>query len=92
MPITLTRYEVAKLIGLRALQLEQDALPLVDVKPNEPFIHIATRELHSKRIDAVVVRGDAHYHLSQAEIPQELHALHDTQTGSDCEVRSMSGW
>ena len=89
--ITLTRYEVAKLVGLRALQLEQDASPLIDVKPNEPFINIATRELHLGKLDAKVVRGEKAHHLSVVNLPQELHALVDIQNGKSHEKSFMTG-
>ncbi|MEM3561361.1 MAG: DNA-directed RNA polymerase subunit omega, partial [Nitrososphaerota archaeon] len=42
--IKLTKYEIARVIGGRALQLAYDAIPLVEPKPNETPIDIAKRE------------------------------------------------
>jgi len=53
----LSKYEKAKIIGERAMQLEQGAQPLVDVKPGEiDTLSIAERELASGALKDMVVR------------------------------------
>ncbi len=44
-PIKLTRFEKARLIGARALQLSMGATPMVDVSDSIDPIDIATLEL-----------------------------------------------
>jgi len=52
-----TKYEIARLIGARALQLSMGAPPMIKVK-NEmmSFIQIAEEELDKNLIPLVVVR------------------------------------
>ena len=49
-PIKLTRFEKARLIGARALQLSMGAKPLVDVPGSLDPIDIATLELKENLI------------------------------------------
>jgi len=51
----LTRYERARIIGGRALQLSLGAFPLVEVRPNDTPIDIAQRELE-KGVLPVIIR------------------------------------
>ena len=44
----LTRFERARVIGARALQLSMGAKPMVDVSPDLDPIDIATMELNKK--------------------------------------------
>lgn len=52
----LTKYERARIIGGRALQLALGAFPLVDVKPNDTVIDIAKRELEAGVLPIVIRR------------------------------------
>lgn len=52
----LTRYERARIIGGRALQLSLGAFPLVEVKPNDTVIDIAKRELEAGVLPIVIRR------------------------------------
>jgi DNA-directed RNA polymerase subunit K/omega len=53
----LTKYELARIIGARALQLSMGAPPLVKVKEERmTFIQVAEAELHKDVIPLVVVR------------------------------------
>lgn len=85
--VLLTRYEVARIVGLRALQLESGDPCKLDTMPASPvlkvdFIYLASRELAEGRIDAVVEReGIGQFHLSDAVNPQELSILLDTYDG-----------
>lgn len=56
----LTKYEIARLIGARALQLSMGAPPLIKVdKENMTFIEIAEVELDKGVIPMSVVRAEA---------------------------------
>lgn len=56
----LTKYEIARLIGARALQLSMGAPPLIKVdKENITFIEIAEVELDKGVIPMSVVRAEA---------------------------------
>ncbi|MFA5381707.1 MAG: DNA-directed RNA polymerase subunit K [Candidatus Micrarchaeia archaeon] len=52
----LTKYERARIIGSRALQLEFGAPPLIDVKEFDNTLKIAEKELELGIIPLVVVR------------------------------------
>ena len=85
--VLLTRYEVARIVGLRALQLEGGAPCALDPMPACPrlrvdFVYLASRELAEGRIDAMVQReGMADFHVREAQCPQELAILLDTCDG-----------
>ena len=49
-----TKYENARLIGARALQIECGAPPLISVEPESQPIDIAKRELETNVIPLVV--------------------------------------
>ena len=53
---TLNKYELARLIGARALQLSYGAPPLLEVSPGETAISVANRELEAGIIPLVVLR------------------------------------
>lgn len=53
----LTKYELARIIGARSLQLASGAPPLIKVKQGEiSFIDVAQMELDKKVIPLAVVR------------------------------------
>ncbi len=52
----LTKYERARIIGARSLQLEWGAPPLISIEKMEDTIEIAERELETGVIPLVVVR------------------------------------
>ncbi|MBI5046836.1 DNA-directed RNA polymerase subunit K [Candidatus Micrarchaeota archaeon] len=55
----LTKYEIARLIGARALQLSMGAPPLIKVSDEQmTFITIAEQEMDKNVIPLVVVRKD----------------------------------
>jgi len=53
----LTKYEVARIIGARALQLSAGAPPLIKPEQSLDFIKIAEGELNKKIIPLSVLRG-----------------------------------
>ena len=53
---TLNKYELARIIGARSLQLSYGAPPLIEVKPGESSIDVARHELDTGVIPLVVIR------------------------------------
>jgi len=53
----LTKYELARLIGARALQLSAGAPPLIKPEKSASFIRIAELELDKKVLPLSVMRG-----------------------------------
>ena len=60
-PVLLNRYEVARIMGLRALQLDEGATPFAETREGDSSLYIAARELHERRLDALVCREGHHY-------------------------------
>lgn len=52
----LTRYEKARIIAGRALQISLGAFPLVEVKPNDTPIDIAMREFEAGVLPIIIRR------------------------------------
>ena len=80
----LTRYEVARTVGLRALQLDTGAQPLVDVGDERlrcDATYVAAREVEAGVLDAVVCRPSGDVRVQEARLPLELYALLDTKDG-----------
>ena len=53
---TLNKYELARIIGARALQLSYGAPPLLEVAAGESAVDVAERELETGVIPLVVLR------------------------------------
>lgn len=53
---TLNKYELARILGARALQLSYGAPPLIEVAQGEAAIDVARRELDTGVIPLVVLR------------------------------------
>jgi len=53
---TLNKFELARILGARSLQLSYGAPPLLEVKPHESSIDVAKRELDTGIIPLVVMR------------------------------------
>ncbi len=54
----LTKYEIARIIGARALQLANGAPPLVKPKKGAGFLELAEEELRKKVTPLMVLRSD----------------------------------
>lgn len=52
----LTKYEKARILGGRALQLSLGAFPLVDARPGDSAIDIAERELEASVLPIIIRR------------------------------------
>jgi len=55
----LTKYELARVIGARALQLSMGAPPLIKPEQQNSFVEVAEREYEKNIIPLVVVKGKA---------------------------------
>ena len=53
---TLSKFELARIIGARSLQLSYGAPPLLEVKPGSSSIDVANAELEAGIIPLVVMR------------------------------------
>jgi len=82
MPL-LTRHEVARLLGLRALQLSHGATPAVeiDAKLRGNTTYVAAMELCSGHLDAKIYRADTIVDVRMARLPPTLYILLDTFDG-----------
>ena len=53
---TLNKFELARILGARSLQISYGAPPLIEVKPGESSIDVARHELDAGIIPLVVLR------------------------------------
>lgn len=80
----LSRYEVARLVGLRALQLEHgdDArVQVEDATLRCDVVYVAALELFEGRMDAIVRRGDIDTHVSRTHLPADVATLLSIRDG-----------
>jgi len=56
MPKNLTKYEVAKILGIRATQIASGSAPMVDITGLDDAYKIAELELERKKIPFLIVR------------------------------------
>lgn len=81
----LSRYEVARVVGLRALQIAEGDPPLVHVEDETlrcDATYVAARELQARVLDMQVERpSGARVDVRTAGMPPELAALLDTRDG-----------
>jgi len=86
-PPLLTRYEFARVVGMRALQLDEGDEPRVRA-PTERLrgdsVYVAALELYEGRLDAMVRRDGAPaeaFHVARACLPPEVAVLLDNRDG-----------
>ena len=65
----LTRYEVVRLVGMRATQLEEGARPLVDPSAGDDPISLAVRELRAGELRGRVERAGGPLFVPGAALP-----------------------
>lgn len=79
----LTRYEVARIIGLRALQLEAGAPPFVVVEPQRlrcDMVYVAAKELAERLLPVLIKRADGTLvEAKTAGLPVELFEVIDVK-------------
>lgn len=73
----LTRYEVVRIVGLRMLQINEGATPMLPYEEGESSYSIAVRELVGGHLDVIVHRHGSHYHVSQTRLPDEAYTMLD---------------
>ena len=81
----LTKYEVSRIIGLRAAQLSMGAQPLVRIlAPKEcDYIYVAALELKERKLPVLIRRsltGGFHIdvHAADEDLPDDLDVLLET--------------
>lgn len=78
----LTRFEVARLLGMRSLELSEGATPLVIVESatlRQDPLYVAARELEARALDARLIRsGSMVVDVRAASLPPCLFVLLDT--------------
>jgi len=57
---TLTRYEISRILGARALQLAMNAPPLVKPKSDDTFLNVAEKELLANVIPLGIIVTKKH--------------------------------
>ena len=80
----LSRYEAARVIGLRALQLSEGMQPNVrveDARLRKHVRYIAALELYEGKLDAQVLRGDTPIDVRTMRVPPCVYVLLDTEDG-----------
>jgi DNA-directed RNA polymerase subunit K/omega len=81
----LTRYELARVVGMRALQLQEGAPPGVGVADDDlrrDAVYVAARELEARALDARLVRADGtSHHVNDLRRPPELRSMLDARDG-----------
>ena len=74
----LSRYDVARIVGMRSLHLSCGAPPLVHVDDEhlrENTMYVAARELKERRLDVVVRRGERVVRVADARLPPCVDVL-----------------
>ena len=83
----LTRYEIARVVGLRSLQLSMgDDTPKVTVTHEtlrHDTMYIAALEVYHRCIDLQVHRGAERISVQTAALPVSLSVLLDTKDGGE---------
>lgn len=82
----LTRYEVARLVGIRALQISEGSEPHVfvtDERLRRDAVYVAALELYDKKMDACVVRRGVSKHVSMLSNPLDLLTMLNTRDGGE---------
>jgi len=79
----LTKYECARVLGIRVLQLNHNSRPLVPTTPGDTFLKIACLELQQRKFSVVVRRtfpGGQSIEVcsDQLELPEDLNCLADS--------------
>jgi DNA-directed RNA polymerase subunit K/omega len=83
-PPLLTRYEVARVIGLRALQLDTGAQPFVhvgDERLRTDASYVAASEIAARALNAMVRRPEGDVYVQHARLPIDLYSLLDIKDG-----------
>lgn len=80
----LTRFEVARIVGIRAMRLSEGAEPFVDVCDDtlrHDYTYVASLELYEERLDVCVRRDDRVVHVSEFRLPIDVEVYLNTRDG-----------
>lgn len=76
--VLLSRFEVARLIGMRALQIGDGAevkVKVADERLQQNALYVAALELYTHALDARVGRGDLLIDVATARFPDSLEIV-----------------
>ena len=82
----LTRFEVAKIVGIRAVQLSEGSHSHVDIESTElrnDHTYVASLELYRRMLDVCVKRGNNLCHVNDVEFPVDLLSYLNTRDGGN---------
>jgi DNA-directed RNA polymerase subunit K/omega len=82
----MTRFEAARIIGIRAMQLSEGATPDVNVGDSSlrnDYTYVAARELYERTLDVCVDRNNDLIHISNMRIPVEVVSMISTRDGQN---------
>jgi DNA-directed RNA polymerase subunit K/omega len=82
----LSRFEMARIVSLRAMKLSEGAKPKVFVEDKMLYsdpIYVACLELFHKKIDGLVQRGSEFYQIDSLESPIDLINILDARDGGE---------
>jgi len=89
----LSRYELARVIGIRALQLSEGQKTEVVLKNDLldcDFIYIAAIEIYEKKIEACVLRKGELVPVSTLSPPPDLMTLLNSRDGGNRRIHSST--
>jgi DNA-directed RNA polymerase subunit K/omega len=82
----LTKFEVARVLGLRSLHLSEGAVPLVHVrcpKLRNDTLYVAALELYLRKLDVRIMRAGTQVDVREEAFPPTLVTLLDTKDNGD---------
>lgn len=82
----LTRFECAKVVGLRALQLAEGANPAVPVDDTDlarDCVYLASLELYEGKLDVLLLRRVGVVHAADLRVPGEVGLFLNARDGGD---------
>lgn len=80
----LTRFEMAKIVGVRAMQLSEGHFSRVEVEDESlrhDYTYVASLELYRGLLDVCFKRGDEVLHVWDVVLPPDLEAYLNTRDG-----------
>ena len=84
--VMMTRFEVARIVGVRAMQLSEGESPGVNVDDphlKHDYTYVAARELYDGILDVCVCRENELVHVTAMRLPSELISMLNTRDGKN---------
>jgi DNA-directed RNA polymerase subunit K/omega len=82
----LTRFECAKIVGLRALQIAEGAelaVPVDDADLARDCVYVASLELYEGKLDVIFLRQNGVVHAADLNVPGEVGLFLNARDGGD---------